>query len=725
MAAAGYSIWWDKELTGGARFTKETETKVNEAKAIVVAWSKSSIDSMWVADEAQVGRTKQNLVPIALDLVEPPMGFRQIHAIDFTEWMGEAGEPAFLSLNAALAGMLGREAATIAPARLTPLRRFARKIWKPPLVAAVMALVIAALILNRTPAGREFAVGPKSAIVVLPFINEGGARDLYLSEGFGGELRRQLSQVEGLKVIDDASSRALRGTTLAAPEIAARLNVGQLIEGALRREQGKLRISVQIVDGATGFQTWSQTYERAALDEVAVQKEIAAAVAVALTGRTGASAEIAPPASRDYSANDKMLLARHYEREVREAQVVDEAKLGRAIDLYREAAEADDGSALAHSRLAAALLYAGDFEAAEPEIKQAVAIDPNNSEVQYTLGLFNYARGLPGVGAAFERALTLNPNDADALAAYGQWSYARAPVAKTEESFRRARDLDPMSLRRYADLGHFYGLTAQRRKALVLVKEMTDRFSDPKAYSTIAQLLELQGDFDVAIAAAKKALSLLPQDEDIKAQLAELYAEIGDFDAAAQYEPDPGLGQLFWRRDYPRLIDLAEELVIDQPDRSQIWHMLAFAYSVEGDYEQALRALRISGFADAALQRKSTMGARVTMAIAFDGTGAEEEARKVAEFEVSAMEQYRAAGYDLGFTNVLLSCALAVLGRDAEAMEAFSQVDDGPTLPRLPWLKDYPCFKRFAADKRYTSVIAAVEKRQAELRARVAAMESD
>lgn len=730
LEKAGYSVWWDMNLTGGAQFSKETGEKLNEARAVVVCWSKTSVDSMWVADEATVGRTKKNLVPIAIDAVEPPLGFGQIHAIDFSGWTGEPGEACFLQLNKSLASVLDRAPADIAPS--SKWRRAlhgARRRWRGAAIAAAVAagLVVAALfIAGRDPPPTEIA---SNAIAVLPFVNAGDDRDDYLSEGIADELRDQLGRVAGLQVAARASSVAVREEEMGAGEIAGKLGVGRLIEGSLVKQGGRLRISVRVVDGATGFQTWSRSFDREAGDLLDIQQEIAAAVVAAVAG----DEEAPPPVAADFTAYDKMLLARHYEQEVRDAQIVDEIKLARAINLYRGAVAADPSSALAHSRLAGALLYAGDAEAAEPEIRLALDLDPDLSEVQYTLGLFYFARGKPGVGAAFARAVELNPNNADALSelAFQKWGYDFAPLAEVEDLFRRAVALDPMSQARYSKLGYFLGVTGQRDKALGVVAEMTGRFPDSGgAYSAIAQIFEQTGDFDLAIAAAKKALALSPENEDYKAQIAELYAEIGDFRTAARFEPEPGLGQLFWRRDYERLIDLAEERVIDQPEDVQIWRLLAVAYSAEGDYAQAVRALQIAGLPYTEESREYRLGgdqdAMATYAAALAELGREEEAREAADWTAAIMTAFIESGADQGaWAYPHLACALAVLGRDDEAMAALARADDGSALPRYPCVRDHTCFRRFEDDPRYRAIVAAVEQRQAQLRARVAAMDAN
>src|SRR5689334_11006265 len=93
LEAAGYSVWWDRNLVSGARYLKETEAQLRAAKATIVVWSKTSIDSHWVADEASLARDLDRLAPISMDGTMPPLGFGQYQATDFSHWHGGEAEP--------------------------------------------------------------------------------------------------------------------------------------------------------------------------------------------------------------------------------------------------------------------------------------------------------------------------------------------------------------------------------------------------------------------------------------------------------------------------------------------------------------------------------------------------------------------------------------------------------------------------------------------------------
>ncbi|MEP6982236.1 MAG: TIR domain-containing protein [Sphingomicrobium sp.] len=100
---AGFTVWWDRELIGGAEYSREIEDALKAAEVVVVLWSKNSVDSAWVRDEAAVGRDTGRLVPVRLDASEPPLGFRQYQTIDLSRWNGRSDSAALTTLKNAIA----------------------------------------------------------------------------------------------------------------------------------------------------------------------------------------------------------------------------------------------------------------------------------------------------------------------------------------------------------------------------------------------------------------------------------------------------------------------------------------------------------------------------------------------------------------------------------------------------------------------------------------------
>lgn len=89
LEKAGHSVWWDRDIHAGSRFSKEIDLALRGAELVVVLWSKSSIESAWVQDEAAAGRDSGRLVPVLIDCVEPPLGFRQYQSVELIGgWRG-------------------------------------------------------------------------------------------------------------------------------------------------------------------------------------------------------------------------------------------------------------------------------------------------------------------------------------------------------------------------------------------------------------------------------------------------------------------------------------------------------------------------------------------------------------------------------------------------------------------------------------------------------------
>jgi len=102
LQSSGYATWWDSDLAGGVEYSREIETRINAAKAVLVVWSEKSIKSTWVADEAELARDADKLIPLIIDDIQPKIGFRQFQSIDFSHWNGDVRAPCFATLKRAL-----------------------------------------------------------------------------------------------------------------------------------------------------------------------------------------------------------------------------------------------------------------------------------------------------------------------------------------------------------------------------------------------------------------------------------------------------------------------------------------------------------------------------------------------------------------------------------------------------------------------------------------------
>ena len=569
-----------------------------------------------------------------------------------------------------------------------------------------------------------------NTIAVMPFENASQyLEDDYIPKGLSDELRDQLGRIGGMRVAARSSSVIFQNQTLSAPEIATRLGVAKLIEGTVRRQGDVLHITVTIIDGESGFGDWTRTFQKKDNDLLTAQQEIATEIVALLMPDTDPSLGRSTLATLDASANELLQLARMTFQDVKDQPTVKIEQLLKAIDLYRQATEADPSSALAHSRYADALLYLGEVESAGVAIKKALEINPNLSEVQNTLGLYRWIRFENGAGEAHARAIELNPFNADALAAYGKWLWHQPDTDASEGYLLRALEQDPESLLRYTDLGNFYGVSGQRDKALEIAADIQERFSkSPEkavAYLVLARIYELVGNLDVGIAWAMRSRAADPEYPDALWMLAELYARIGDEEGALYFDPDASFTNLYWLRRYEEMIDVGEELVLENPNQVQIWYGLARAHVALGDYEQAIYLLERQGLPEKVfVDSRRANGIEVLMiyADALNENGQSEKAYESAEFVAGIMNRLILTGSQKAWwPNMYEACARSVLGEDELALEILERVEESPGLLWYPILVDSPCFQKFVDEPRYQAVVHSVELRQEILRDRLTA----
>ena len=144
LEKAGHDVWWDRDLASGTRYSEEIEQALNGAEAVVVLWSKKSISSPWVRDEAAAGRDASKLIPARIDEVEPPLGFRQYQTTDLSRWRGQKTSD-FQSILRAVAAQTASTSR-----RLTPKPRPREQRERPSTMALAGGLCAALLVATLT-----------------------------------------------------------------------------------------------------------------------------------------------------------------------------------------------------------------------------------------------------------------------------------------------------------------------------------------------------------------------------------------------------------------------------------------------------------------------------------------------------------------------------------------------------------------------------------------------
>jgi tetratricopeptide (TPR) repeat protein len=328
-----------------------------------------------------------------------------------------------------------------------------------------------------------------------------------------------------------------------------------------------------------------------------------------------------------------------------------------------------------------------------------------------------------GIPQAYELAIQFNPSNTDALAAYAQFLMTHRRTDEADGFFRRALDHDRQLLSRYVAYAEYLAITEQMDRARELGEEIRTRFPNDRGYRALARLYETIGELDVGIAWGLRALRENPAHPDAPGQIAELYARIGDFDKAAEYEPVAGVGQLWLRREYARLAEEAGLLSIDYPDEPRLREYYAFALNALNDSRSAISVLENARMVVQPGAEYMTPDLDEALTIYIDALqavgGREAEARALAEKKNSI-------GLDASLASswwVLShrSCTLLQLGERAEALDTLDNIKASRGLAWTPVLRDSLCFRRVAEEPRYQEVLSYLEMRQAELRARLPA----
>ncbi|MEO8161174.1 MAG: hypothetical protein ABI588_07125 [Arenimonas sp.] len=336
----------------------------------------------------------------------------------------------------------------------------------------------AAAIRAATEQGRtEAALGDVAkSIAVLPFVNMSQAHDQeYFSDGIAEELLNQLAQIPELRVAARTSAFRFKGRNLDMADIGRQLKVAWLLEGSVRKEGQRLRITAQLIDSRSGFHAWSQTFERDAEDVFQVQDEIAKAIASALEAKiAGAStrnAQHVDPQAYDDYLQGRALVAK---------RVGDNCRL--AVEAFDRAIARDPSYSQAHSGRAFALTigtYWGNwmpreqaFAQAQASIAQALRLDPGNAEAFMVRGIIETTSLQIVAGKAdLDKALSLAPGSVDVINFYGDMQQFTGDLRGAEASKRKAMALDPLAFIHPINLGQTLssqGRAAEAMEAMLL-----------------------------------------------------------------------------------------------------------------------------------------------------------------------------------------------------------------------------------------------------------------
>jgi TolB-like protein len=292
LERAGFSVWWDQALRSGEAYDEVTEKALQDAKAVVVLWSRKSVASRWVRAEATQASRNKSLVPVMIEPCTRPIMFELTHTADLAHWKGDPHDKAWQIYLADLHQLVTEATPARAPDVVSAPTTAAhdRRRGGRTIAVAVAALLVAGAglwVLNRQGDGKAVTTSDAAApvtLAVLPFVNlSSDPEQEYFSDGLSEEILNQLAQVRNLAVIARTSSFSFKDRNEDMRVIGEKLGVANLLEGSVRKDGTQLRITTQLINGRSGAHLWSRTYDRELKDVFALQEEVAKDVAKALS----------------------------------------------------------------------------------------------------------------------------------------------------------------------------------------------------------------------------------------------------------------------------------------------------------------------------------------------------------------------------------------------------------------------------------------------------------
>jgi TolB-like protein/Flp pilus assembly protein TadD/DNA-binding winged helix-turn-helix (wHTH) protein len=386
------------------------------------------------------------------------------------------------------------------------------------------------------------------SIAVLPLVDMSPAGgNAYLGDGLSEELSTRLAGVAGLRVAARTSAFEFRGRNLDVRKIGQSLGVRHVLEGSVRREGDNVRVTVQLIDTATGYHVWAGNFDRAWRDVLALQDDIALSVTdalqIVLRDKESPSSghEVNARAIEPYLAGLATLRLPGDLSQLDRAQ----ASFQQAIDLDPEFAGAHAGLCRTHTRRFTRTRDPASKDAAERVCRQALQLDPASVETEKAIASIALSDGKFATAAkAYAGMLQRHPSDADAYIGLGDALAGLGKGTEAEANYRRAVRAEPAYWgARTALAKHLYergqvdAAAVEQQKAAELVP------SSANVWSNLGAILQMKGDLDGALAAFRRSLQLEPS-KDAYSNLGTTYFYSNRFpEAVENYERAAAMGE--------------------------------------------------------------------------------------------------------------------------------------------------------------------------------------
>jgi TolB-like protein/Flp pilus assembly protein TadD/DNA-binding winged helix-turn-helix (wHTH) protein len=461
------------------------------------------------------------------------------------------------------------------------------------------------------------AIEQAESVAVLPFLNmSDDSGNEYFSDGLSEEILNSLSRLKELKVAARTSSFYFKNKDVDIPTIALHLGVRHVLEGSVRRQGQRVRVTAQLIRADTGFPVWSETYDREVEDVFGIQSDIARNVAQALeiVLSSDSSTRLDRRATASLDAYEFYLQGRSYLRRPEGGATLETAQA-----LFEKAIAIDVDYAQAHAGLCDTYLLGYErtrstslFEKAERACHRALTLDSTAGDVNTALGnLYRNSGQYHEAERHFERASALNANAVDAYTGLALTYERQNRLEEAEKAYQRAIEIQPRFWRGHLEMGNFLFSWGRSAEAIEYFRRVTDLTPDnPTGYLNLGSAYYMIGELERATVAWRRSVELLPSQTAYRSLGTSLFF-LGRFEEAiAMYE---------------RAIELA-------PEDHESWGALGDACRfAEGRGERATHAYQkaIELAEDALRVNPSDAGTTVLLAHYYANVGEPERARKL------------------------------------------------------------------------------------------------
>jgi len=374
------------------------------------------------------------------------------------------------------------------------------------------------------------------SIVVLPFVNmSADLENEYFSDGLTEEIINALAQLKDLRVAARTSSFVFKGKSTDITEIGHKLNVNNVLEGSVRKDRNKLRITAQLINVADGYHLWSEQYDRELDDVFSIQNEIALAIVDKLKIKlvSHEMSRLVEKQTANLAAHEAYLKGRYFWNQRGPG-------LLKAVDFFRSALAEDDNYAAAYVGLADTYALLGFYgylpptdvmPKAKEAVQRALQIDETLAEAHSSLGFIQtiFDWDWESASKEFERALKLNPG-------YSPARYWRTNLLMTQghldeaiSEIRHSLEYDPLSIYMQAFLGVVLLTSKKYQQASEHLQKALDL--EPNnfiARSALGVAYCFQSRIEEGIREIQQAIDLSDRDEWPVAALGIVQAAFGD-----------------------------------------------------------------------------------------------------------------------------------------------------------------------------------------------------